>query len=132
MPSNHPLYNELDKIVKMHVKNFATTQIFDYTLNLSSSSSSSIHYNGNGMPSNIADSQNTNNLSVSEQNVNEAPENWRLVVQDGDMIIFRRELETDDGVVLDPLQVNFMLIIVVDVLSNCVCVYTFVDCIQHL
>ncbi|CAH8824141.1 unnamed protein product [Trichobilharzia szidati] len=104
MPSNHPLYNELDKIVKMHVKNFATTQIFDYTLNLCSSSSS-IHCNGgNSIPSNTVDSKDTANLSVSEQNFNETPENWRLVVQDGDMIIFRRELETDDGVVLDPLQ----------------------------
>ncbi|CAH8431291.1 unnamed protein product [Heterobilharzia americana] len=105
MPSNHPLYNELDKVVKMHVKNFANTQIFNYSSKLCTLSSDSVaSLSTRYTATNNIDSEVSGNTELVGQNINETPENWRIVVQDGDMIIFRRELETDDGVVLDPLQ----------------------------
>ncbi|CAI2722463.1 unnamed protein product [Schistosoma spindalis] len=109
MPSNHPLYNELDKVVKMHMKNFASTQIFDYSSKLCSTSSnnslsSSSTVTLSSTACNDIHSQEDIGNNRIDSNSYEIPENWRIVVQEGDMIIFRRELVSDDGVVLDPLQ----------------------------
>ncbi|CAH8428746.1 unnamed protein product [Schistosoma turkestanicum] len=100
MPSNHPLYYELNKIVKMHMKNFTNTQIFDYSSKLCSNSMSS----STGTLSSHIINGHSHIHSQETTGSDEIPENWRIVVQDGDMIVFRRELISDDGVVLDPLQ----------------------------
>ncbi|CAH8429275.1 unnamed protein product [Schistosoma rodhaini] len=110
MPFNHPLYNELDKVVKMHMKNFASTRIFDYSSKLcstsnslsSSSSSSNVTLSSNAYDD-IHSQEDYGNSKIDSSSYG-IPENWRIVVQEGDMIIFRRELVSDDGVVLDPLQ----------------------------
>ncbi|CAH8429789.1 unnamed protein product [Schistosoma mattheei] len=108
MPSNHPLYNELDKVVKMHMKNFASTQIFDYSSKLCSNfpnsltSSSTVTLSSTAC-NDIYSRENIGNSRIDNSS-HEIPESWRIVVQEGDMIIFRRELVSDDGVVLDPLQ----------------------------
>ncbi|KAK4473346.1 hypothetical protein MN116_004506 [Schistosoma mekongi] len=111
MPSDHPLYSELDKVVKMHIKNFASTKIFDYASKLCSTtsslfSSSSLAATLSTASTDIDSQENNSNSSSSstDNSQSEIPENWRVVVQEGDMVIFRRELVSDDGVVLDPLQ----------------------------
>ncbi|KAH8856161.1 Collagen type IV alpha-3-binding protein [Schistosoma japonicum] len=112
MPFNHPLYSELDKVIKMHMKNFASTKIFDYASKLCSTTSSLFSSSSSSAATLSAasadiDSQEDNDNSSSSGTGNsqsEIPEKWRIVVQDGDMVIFRRELVSDDGIVLDPLQ----------------------------
>ncbi|THD23381.1 Collagen type IV alpha-3-binding protein [Fasciola hepatica] len=98
MPTTHPLYTQLEKAVAERIRNFANSQAF--------------------LPPGQRASRSTNDLSNSvlrtqssvlwtdgpTGNGLDSTDDWQVIAEEGEMIIYKREMETEDGVVLDPLQ----------------------------
>ncbi|CAL8105523.1 unnamed protein product [Calicophoron daubneyi] len=87
MPSSHPLHALVEKAVSERIRNFANPQAFLQLGQKTSHSTSDLSRAGEAM-----------------SNTNSSGSDWQVIAQDGDMIIYKRELETEDGVVVDPLQ----------------------------
>ncbi|CAH8509618.1 unnamed protein product [Dicrocoelium dendriticum] len=89
MPSTHPLHASVEHAVAERIRNYANSDAF-LSPNLRAAS----------RPISLQTTSTTEMTATTAS----AAEDWQVVTRDGDMIIYKRELETDDGVVLDPLQ----------------------------
>ncbi|KAF5398593.1 START domain protein [Paragonimus heterotremus] len=89
MPPTHPLHADLEQVVADRIRNFANPQAFQPPIARTTSDLSS--FQGGSMATTAADA-------------NTAGGDWQVLTQEGEMIIYKREVETEDGVVLDPLQ----------------------------
>lgn len=83
MPTNHPLHDQMEAAVADQIRNFANPRAFDKP--------------GQDRTSDVGNDESTTAPGDMAMD-------WKVIVQDNEMIIYQRELETEDGVVLDPLQ----------------------------
>ncbi|VDP35836.1 unnamed protein product [Echinostoma caproni] len=101
MPTTHPLYADLEKAVVERIRNFANSQAFLPPGQRTSRSAGDLSSSTNGSNP----STGWSGPAVSGQtNGQDGSDDWQVIALDGDMIIYKREVETEDGVVLDPLQ----------------------------
>ncbi|KAA3676476.1 collagen type IV alpha-3-binding protein [Paragonimus westermani] len=89
MPPTHPLHADLEQVVADRIRNFANPQAFQPPISRNTSDLSTFQA---GIVANTAVDAHT------------AGGDWQVLTQEGEMIIYKREVETEDGVVLDPLQ----------------------------
>ncbi|KER21222.1 hypothetical protein T265_10410 [Opisthorchis viverrini] len=90
MPTTHPLHAELEQAVTERIRNFANTDAFQPP----GQQLQPLQHHPSGLVDTFGQSDD------GTQTIGD----WQVVTQDGDMIIYKREVETEDGVVLDPLQ----------------------------
>ncbi|GAA50299.1 goodpasture-antigen-binding protein kinase, partial [Clonorchis sinensis] len=90
MPTTHPLHAELEQAVTERIRNFANTDAFQPP----GQQLQPLQHQLSGLVDAFGQSDD------GTQTIGD----WQVITQDGDMVIYKREVETEDGVVLDPLQ----------------------------
>lgn len=103
MPVTHPLYAQLEKAVAERIRNFANSQAFLPPGQRASRSTGDLSNSTTHVDSAI---EWVNGSDNSDTTGSYSTDDWQVIAQEGEMIIYKREVETEDGVVLDPLQVS--------------------------
>lgn len=101
MPCTHPLYAQLEKAVAERIRNFANSQAFLPPGQRASRSTGDLSNSTTHLDSAI---EWVNGSDNSHTTGSYGTDDWQVIAQEGEMIIYKREVETEDGVVLDPLQ----------------------------